>query len=94
MKRRKQYDPQQLIEACAEVTKGKINISAAAKQFGLPRKTLLDHGHGKIEEGRLPGIERMLSNGEETALVDYVQCMSSHNMPLTRSDIRGTVIVS
>ena len=94
MKRRKQYDPQQLIEACDEVKKGKISISAAARQFGLPRKTLSDHVHGKIEEGRLPGIDRMLSNDEETALVDYIEYMSSHNMPLTRSDIRGTVIVS
>ena len=94
VKKKKQYDPAQLLEACAEVRIGGISISAAAKKFGVTRKTLADHVHGKIEDGTLPGIERMLTTDEETALVDYIEYMSSHNMPLRHSDIRGTVTVS
>ena len=94
LKTRKQYDPAQLLEACAEVRLGGISISAAARKFRVPQKTLADHVYDKIEDGTLLGIERMLTTDEETALVDYIKYMGSHNMLLRHSDIRGTVIVN
>ena len=68
-----------------------MTISAASKKFGVPRTTLSDHIHGKVKGPQ--GGPAMLSDQEETALVEYILYMSRHNFPLTREDIRSTVIV-
>ena len=57
-------------------------MNGAAKKYGVPRKTISDHVHGKIEENKLPGVNQMLTEEEEVALVDYIQHMSARNMPL------------
>ena len=94
MKNRKQYDPQKLLEAVSEVRNGKITTNAASKKFGVPRKSIADHVHGRVAEQKLPGVNGMLTEEEENALVHYIEYMSGRNMPLRRSDIRGTVVVS
>ena len=68
-------------------------MNAASKKFGVPRKTIADHVHGKVADNKLPGIDRMLTEEEEAALVTYIEYMSSMNMPLRRCDIRSTVVV-
>ena len=71
---------------------GKISMNVASRKFGVPRKTISDHVRGKRADNKLPGIDRMLSNDEELALVNYTEYMSSKNMPLRKSDIPGVVV--
>ena len=68
-----------------------MTISAASKKFGVPRSTLSDHIHDKVKGPQ--GGPAMLSKEEEQALVDYMLYMSRHNFPVTRDDIRSTIIV-
>ena len=78
---------EKLLQAVSEVRNGKISTNAASKKFGVPRKAIADHVHGRVDEKTLPGVNRMLSEQEENALVEYIECMSRRNMPLRRSDM-------
>ena len=88
---KRKYEAHQLNEAIEEVKTGKMTISAASKKFGVPRSTLSDHIHDKVKGPQ--GGPAMLSKEEEQALVDYMLYMSRHNFPVTRDDIRSTIIV-
>ena len=93
IRKRKQYEHHNLEEAVAAVKQG-MSVRKASITFGVPRRTVGDHANGKIPHFNNSGISNELSEAEETALVDYVTYMSEHNMPLRRSDIRSTIIVS
>ena len=79
------------MDAIAEVKSGKMTIAAASKKYCVPRTTLSDHIHEKVKGPQ--GGSPMLSADEELALVDYIVYMSQHNFPVTRDDIRSTIIV-
>ena len=88
---KRKYEEHQLSDAIVEVKSGKMTIAAAARKYGVPRTTLSDHIHDKIKGPQ--GGPPMLTEDEEVALVDYILYMSKHNFPLTRDDIRSTIIV-
>ena len=65
---------------CAIVDDG-ISISAAAREFNVPRKTLSD----KINNNHplKPGRQTCLSTEMEDIIVKYIQYMYEHAFPLT-----------
>ena len=46
-----------------------MNVTAAAKSFNVPRKTLEDRVKGKVKHGTKPGASTVLSATEEKSLV-------------------------
>ena len=92
VRKRKNYEEHQLKEAVAAVGQG-MSIRQAALKYGVPRRTVGDHASGKIPHFNKSGVSPMLSDAEEEALVEYIEYMASHNMPLKRNDLRGTILV-
>ena len=92
VKKRKNYEENQLKEAVATVGQG-ISVKQAALKFGVPRRTVGDHASGKIAHFNKSGVPPMLSERKEQALVEYIEYMASHNMPLKRNDLLGTILV-
>ena len=76
-----------------DVRKSRFTISQAARHYGVPRKTVADHVNYEVVDFKLPGRYRMLSDEEEEAIVQYVLFMARRNLPLTRHDIRASIIV-
>ena len=70
-----------------------MSIRQAALKYGVPRRTVDDHASGKILHFNKSGVAPMLSEAEEEALVEYIEYMASHNMPLKRNDLRGIILV-
>ena len=64
-----------------------MSVRKAGFMFQVPRQTIGDHTMGR----RAP-VE--LTEEEEMALVDYITCISAHNMPLCRRDIKTTIVLS
>ena len=71
----KQPDPVQLAEAVSLVRNGLLSLRQAGQRFGIPKSTLYDHLHGKVESGSRPGRRPMLPSHLEDALAD--QCMEA-----------------
>ena len=90
----RQYDKGQLIEAVQSVNKGAMTITEAAKHYNVPRTTLSDHVHGKIEDFRSSGPSRELPDDLEEAVVDYLMYRSQQNFPLRRKDTRTLIVVN
>ena len=70
-----------------------MSIRQASLKYGVPRRTVGDHASGKIPHFKKSGVAPMLTEAEEEALVEYIEYMASHNMPLKRNDLRGTILV-
>ena len=67
------------------VSTKEMNISAAAKNFSVPRKTLDDRVKGHVVHGRRPGVSTVLTPDEETSLASYLIYMAERGFPLTRN---------
>ena len=81
------------MEAVEDVKKG-ISISEASKQHKVPRKTLNDYVREKPVELKSMGAPKMLTDEEETAIIENILYMSDWGLPLTRDHIRTTICVS
>ena len=75
---------------CAIVDDG-MSISAAAREFDVPRKTLSDKINNK--HPLKPGRQRCLSTDIEDILFKYIQYMPGHAFPLTIPMIESFVFV-
>ena len=75
------YEPHLLLEACEKARSGE-SVRKVSKEYGVPRRTLRDHLHGKVKSFDSYGPSRMLTIEEEAALLDYILYMNSHNFPL------------
>ncbi len=69
-------------------SKGK-SISAAAKMFNVPRKTLDDRVKGRIKHGSKPGVCTALTFIQEKSLVNYLLYMAERGFPLTRTMVKA-----
>ena len=79
-------------EAIATVHQG-MSVRQAVIKFGVPRCNVGDHTSRKIPHFHKSGLPPTLADEEEEALVEYVQYMSSQNMPLKRNDLCATILV-
>ena len=62
-------------------------VSAAAKQFRVPRKTLDDRVKSRVEYGSRPGPSTALMAEEESALAAYLLYMAEHVFPLSSNQV-------
>ena len=63
-----QWSNESMEAAMEAVSGGEMSVSAAAKRFDVPRKTLDDRVKGRVRHGTKPGVSTVLSPEEETAL--------------------------
>ncbi|CAC5402596.1 unnamed protein product [Mytilus coruscus] len=68
-----------------------MNKSKAAKEYGVPRTTICDHVKGKYDN-HLTGPSKMLTDEEETSLINYVKYMAERGFPLTRRMLKAFVL--
>ena len=80
--KRWQWDPVDMERVMGAVEAGET-VSAASKQFHVPRKTLDDRVKGRIQHGTNPGPPTALTAEEERALVSYLLYMEGRGFPLT-----------
>jgi hypothetical protein len=60
------------------------NISAAARQFNIPRQRLYHCFHGRPAKTNLPGFNRRFNNEEERALCRYLDRLDRMGLPAQR----------
>ena len=64
-------------------------ISAAAKMFNVPRKTLDDRVKGRVKHGSKPGVSTALTFVQEKSLVNYLLYMAERGFPLTHTMVKA-----
>ena len=65
-------------------------ISAVAKMFNVPQKTLDDRVKGRVKYGSKPGVSTALTFVEEKSLVNYLLNMAAERgFPLTRTIVKA-----
>jgi hypothetical protein len=89
--KRKQYPRESLLRAIGAVHSNRLTITNAARDFGIPRKTLEGHVKGHVSSGNSGG-PRMLTDEEDSALVNYMTYMAKRGFPITRAMLRCYVI--
>ena len=81
-KKNMNYSPSKVEAAVNMVRSGAMSKQKAALSFGIPRTTLRDKLSGRYSLGSTPGRSTVLTNAEETVLVDYCKLMASIGYPL------------
>ncbi len=81
---RHKYVSENLDKALAEVKAGRLSIRAAAKEFEVPKSTILDRLHGVTKN---VGRPTELSEEEEQVLVSRLMIMGNWGFPLTFDDM-------
>ena len=87
--RRLQWKNSDMEAAMVAVSSKEMTISAAAKNFSVPRKTLDDRVKGHVVHGRRPGVSTVLTPEEETSLASYLIYMAERGFPLTRTMVKA-----
>ncbi|KAG5865853.1 hypothetical protein JTB14_035346 [Gonioctena quinquepunctata] len=79
---KKNYKPEQMAAALGALERG-INVSAAAKEFNVPRVTLLYKWKGKSPRECSMGPSTTLTAMEENILVQWIIAISKLHYPIT-----------
>ena len=69
--KRKQWSDESIIGAMQVIADG-LSITAAAREYGVPRTTLQDRVLGKVPHGKKPGPKRYLNELEEKKLSEFL----------------------
>ncbi|XP_072934902.1 uncharacterized protein [Epargyreus clarus] len=82
----KNYSEEMLVLACEAVQSGQISSRDAEKQFGIPRRTIVN----KIKQvhTKSVGHPTALSAEEEDKIVKVLQASSSFGSPVTKLDLK------
>ena len=78
-----------MLNAHEVVNINNVSISAAAKEYGVPRVTLSDRVKGKVPMDAKMGRPSVLGDDHEAALVRYINYMADHRYPITRTQVIG-----
>ena len=73
-------------KAYQAVTESSVTITAASKEFNVPRTTLTDRVKGRVTLSTKLGRPPVLN---ENALVRYITYMAEHRYPVTRTQVIG-----
>lgn len=84
------YTKEDLEAAYIKVTEEGWTKARAAREFGVPRITLVDKLSGKHQTGKI-GRPPVLSSCEERVLVDLLVLMGEFNYPVTKRHLRDMV---
>ena len=71
--------------AIEAVTSNNMSISAASREFKVPRKTLDDRIGGKVALGKKLGHTTILTSAEEESLIQYLLYMGERGYPLEKN---------
>ena len=85
MMKKKNYDPDTMAQA-VQAAREAVNKSAVAREFGVPRQTLVDKVNGKHSE--IVGKPRLLGKSEEESLKNYILYCSSIGLHVTNQILR------
>lgn len=72
--------------ACESVESGQISSRDAQRQFGIPRRTILNKIKNK--HSKSVGHPTVLSAAEENQIVRVLQTSSDFGSPLTKVDLK------
>ena len=78
-----------MMAAMEAVSSGKVTITAASREFNVPRKTLDDRVKGRVTHGKKPGVSTVLTTKEEESLAKYLIYMVERDFPLTRTMVKA-----
>ena len=84
--KRKAYRDDALEQAIKRVDDKKANVTQAAKDYGIPRQTLVDKM--KKSHPKKYGSTTKLSEEDEAILVEYITYMASVGYPLSVSEVK------
>ena len=73
-----------MVAAMKAVQEDGKTVSAAAREFKVPRKTLDDRLKGRVQHGTNPGPSTTLTHQEEDGLEYYLFYMAEQGFPMTR----------
>ena len=68
------------------VTFNNMSVSAASREFKVPRKTKI---RGRVAHGKKSGRTTILTPAEEESLVQYLHYMGERGFPLTRTMVNA-----
>ena len=85
----KQWKDEDMQKAYDAVIIEKLSISAAAKQFNVPRTTLGDRVNGKVPVDVQMGRPVVLGSETEETLVKYISYAAEQRYPITRRQVIG-----
>ena len=89
--RYKNWTEEDMEKALKGVVVNNESIRRAALDYKVPKSTLGDRVHGRVQPGSRSGPERLLSDAEEAELVAFVRRCSVVGYPKTRKDVIGLV---
>lgn len=87
---KKNYKPEQMAAALGALERG-INVSAAAKEFNVPRVTLLYKWKGNSPRECSMGPSTTLTALEENILVQWIIAISKLHYPITKDQLLDSV---
>lgn len=87
----KKYTTETLLQAVTAVHNGDLNISAAAKLYGIPRSTLKDKVKGKSSVHAKFGPPSILSMVEEDILVKWILHCAEKSFPVSKNQLLDSV---
>ena len=73
--------------ALESVRSGKMSKARAARQFGVPRTTLLDRLTGRVPDECRPGPSTALSKADEDHLAMHIVNMAKVGFPCTKKTL-------
>ena len=86
-KRKLTWESEDMRRALTEVHAGTLTISAASKEYNIPRMTLSDRFHKKVAVDARVGRPGALSKADEDSLVHYIKYMYERRFPVERSQV-------
>ena len=87
----KSYSPSKLESAVRMVSSGSMSRKMAARQYGIPRTTLVDKLSGKTSLGCALGRSTILTMAEEQVLENYIKDMARVGYPVQKHELLGEV---
>ncbi|XP_033726609.1 uncharacterized protein LOC117316197 [Pecten maximus] len=60
-----------MTSALVEIASGTTSIREASRKYGIPRGTIQDRVHNRVEDGTCPCRQPKLCKDDETKLMDY-----------------------
>ena len=72
--------------ALAEVREELISIRAASKKYGIPRGTIQDRIHKRVQDECAPGRKPLIEASDEKKLLDYASNRASMGVGFSKSN--------
>ena len=87
----RKYSQETLLKVINLVSNKQMSAYKAAKEYGIPKSTILDKVAGRVPVICKSGPDPVLSMEEENKLVDWAIKMCMVGYPVTRTDLKNTV---